>query len=321
MMPDITVVIPYHNEKKTIAYTLERVGAQTLAPKFALFVNSSSTDDTFEYVDKWIKDNQHRFQTIFKNVFEHTDNPASSKNVGVKLAQTEWIAFMDCGQNFEPYWLESQFSYAQKNNLDVVSGVVYLVGENWVDRCAVAQTYGYKRNRPCLPTTLVRKSIFEKTGLLLEGRRAGYDAAWPIKLKKLQIPRGINEAVKIQYIGFNFSSNLLHLYKKSVLYSKPTVAIEGYPTPYLYIAFPLIVLLSFILFPILAITLIALYFFTRIFTLPILKSRNILFYKEHPIESLLGLGIVGLVIDLGKMVGIAQGIKYYYFSKPSPTAH
>ena len=313
MNPDITVVVPYHNEKKTIAYTLERVGEQTLPPKVAIFVNSSSTDDTFDYVQKWIDENQHRFQ--FQNVFENTDNPASSKNVGIRHATTEWVAFMDCGQNFEKDWLESQFKYAQANNLEIVSGVVYLVGENWVDRCAVAQTYGYKRNRPCLPTTLVKKSVFAKTGLLLEGRRAGYDAAWPIKVKKLGLVRGINEKVKIQYIGINFSSNLKHLFKKSILYSKPTVALEGYPIPYLYIAFPLIVLLSLLISVKLTIALIALYFLTRIFFLPILKSRNISFYKEHPIESLFGLGVAGFVIDLGKMVGIIQGIRYYYFSQ------
>ncbi len=315
MNPDITVVVPYHNEKKTIAYTLERVGEQTLPPKVAIFVNSSSTDDTFDYVQKWIDENQHRFQTQFQNVFENTDNPASSKNVGIRHATTEWVAFMDCGQNFEKDWLESQFKYAQANNLEIVSGVVYLVGENWVDRCAVAQTYGYKRNRPCLPTTLVKKSVFAKTGLLLEGRRAGYDAAWPIKVKKLGLVRGINEKVKIQYIGINFSSNLKHLFKKSILYSKPTVALEGYPIPYLYIAFPLIVLLSLLISVKLTIALIALYFLTRIFFLPILKSRNISFYKEHPIESLFGLGVAGFVIDLGKMVGIIQGIRYYYFSQ------
>ena len=291
MIADITVVIPYFNEKKTIAYTLERVGEQTLKPKVAMFVNSSSTDDTFEYVEKWIEENQHRFETKFLNVFENTDNPASSKNVGVRNATTEWIAFMDCGQNFEKYWLESQYNFALNNNLEVVSGVVYLIGENWVDRCAVAQTYGYKRSRPCLPTTLVKKAVFEKTGLLLEGRRAGYDAAWPIKLKKLGIPRGINKEVTIQYIGFNFSSNLKHLFKKSILYSKPTVAIEGYPIPYLYLIFPLLMLLAFLVSVYVGVALILIYFLTRVFLLPLMKSRNSLFIKSTLLSPFWGLGL------------------------------
>ena len=46
MAPDITVIVPYYNERETIRYTLERVATQTLPAARALFVNSSSTDDT-----------------------------------------------------------------------------------------------------------------------------------------------------------------------------------------------------------------------------------------------------------------------------------
>lgn len=313
MNPDITVVVPYYNEKESIEYTLERVGCQTLPAKVAIFVNSSSTDGSYEIINNWIQRNQHRFPTQFLNLFENTDNPASSKNAGIRAAKTEWVAFMDCGQHFEETWLEQQFQFATKNNVDVVSGVVYLVGENWVDRCAVAQTYGYKRNRPCLPTTLVRKSVFNRTGLLLEGRRAGYDVAWPIKLNKLGIKRGINEEVKIQYAGFNFSSNLKHLFKKSILYAKPTVAIEGYLMPCIYVIFPMVVLGAFAASGKLALFLVALYFAARIIFLPAAKSRNICFYREHPFESLFGLGVVGFVIDLGRMIGVLRGIRHYYF--------
>lgn len=315
MNPDITVVIPYHNEKKTIEYTLERVGEQTISPKVAIFVNSSSTDDTFDVVNKWIAKNQSRFPTQFKNVFEKTDNPASSKNVGIRLAETEWVAFMDCGQNFEKGWLESQYHFAVENKVDVVSGVVYLAGENWVDRCAVAQTYGYKKSRPCLPTTLVKKAVFKKTGLLLEGRRAGYDAAWPIKLERMGIQRGINEQVMIRYIGFNFSSNLKHLFKKSIMYAKPTVAIDNYWIPYIYIIYPVIVLISLFTSLPLTLGLILLYFFSRAFFLPVIKSQSILIYREYPLESFAGLLLVGIIMDFGKLVGIIQGIYFYYFSR------
>jgi len=312
---EITVIVPYYNEKKTIEYTLERVGVQSFPAKVAIFVNSSSTDDTFQIVDTWIKKNQHRFLTQFENVFENTDNPASSKNVGICHADAEWIAFMDCGQNFEKDWLENQCQYVEKNSVDVVSGVVFLVGENWVDRCAVAQTYGYKISRPCVPTTLVKKTVFEKTGLFLEGRRAGYDAAWPRKLKKLGIKRGINEEVKIYYSGFNFSSKLRQLYIKSILYAKPCVAIEGDLTPYLYVVLPLLFFSTLAISYKITFALIVIYFLTRLFFLPIIKSKGILFYKEHFIEALLGLGIVGLVIDLGKMIGTMKGIYHYYYER------
>lgn len=313
MNPEITAIVPYHNEKESIEFTLERVGEQLLPAATAIFVNSSSTDDTPAVIDRWILENQHRFSTRFLNLFEHTDNPASSKNVGISHAQTEWLAFMDCGQNFEKTWLEQQFRFAEHRNLDVVSGVVYLVGENWVDRCAAAQTYGYRRNRPCVPTTLAKRSVFEKTGLFLEGRRAGYDAAWLRRLGKLGITRGVNEAVKITYIGFNFSANLAHLYRKSVMYAKPAVALEGYWLPYAYAIAPLLFAFTAAASVGAALAVFLLYFLARTFLAPIVKSRSIDFFKEHPLEALLGLGVVGLVIDLGKTVGSWQGVRRYYF--------
>jgi glycosyltransferase involved in cell wall biosynthesis len=317
MRPEITVIVPYHNEKDTIEFTLERVGEQTLAPKTAIFVNSSSTDGSPQIVDEWIGRNQQRFFTRFVNLFERTDNPASSKNAGIRRAETEWVAFMDCGQNFERNWLEQQFRFASDRGLDVVSGVVYLVGENWVDRCAVAQTYGYRRNRPCIPTTLARRAIFEAAGLFLEGRRAHYDAVWAARLKELGIERGVNEAVRIEYIGTNFAASLAQLYGKSVLYATPAVAIEGYWMPYAYaigsLLFAVVIAVSIEA----AAAIFLLYFLARACVIPILKSRGIAYFREHPVEALAGLGIVGTLLDVGKTVGTWKGMRQYYLAKYS----
>lgn len=315
MMPEITVIVPYYNERDTIRFTLQRVAEQTLPARTAIFVNSSSTDDTSAIIDAWIAENGHQSQTRFLNVFEHTDNPASSKNAGVRLAATEWIAFMDCGQDFQSDWLEKQFQYAQEQSLEIVSGVVYLTGRNWVDRCAIAQTYGYRRNRPCLPGTLIRKSIFDRTGLLTEGRRAGYDAAWLLRLKTLGITRGINERVVIEYIGTNFSPNLSHLFRKSILYAKPSVALPGYYVPYAYAALSVIFLAILATSPRLALLLFVAYFLARTFVIPVMKSGSTVFFRENPLAAVFGAGIVGLVMDCGRLIGTWQGI-YHYHVRP-----
>ena len=312
MTAEITVIVPYYNERETIRFTLERVAEQTLPATRALFVNSSSTDDTSAIIDAWLVENQPRLATRFENLFANTDTPASSKNAGVRRATTEWVAFMDCGQNFPRDWLERQLEYAQTHNLDIVSGVVYLTGQNWVDRCAIAQTYGYRRNRPCLPTSLIRKSIFEKTGLLAEGRRAGYDAAWLLQLKKLGIVRGINSRVVIEYIGTNFSSNLPQLFRKSVLYAKPSVGLPGYNVPYVYAAASLVFLAVLVTSPRLAAILFAAYFLTRTFAVPLLKARSAAFFRENLFAGVFGSGIVGLVMDCGRLIGTWQGIVHYH---------
>jgi hypothetical protein len=221
---------------------------------------------------------------------------------------------MDCGQIFQPDWLARQSQFSQEYGFEIVSGVVYLTGRNWVDRCAIAQTYGYRRNRPCLPTTLIRKSIFDRTGLLTEGRRAGYDAAWLLRLKTMGISRGINNSVAIEYIGTNFSSSLPHLFRKSILYAKPSVALPGYYVPYVYAVLSLAFLAILAASPRLALLLFAAYFLARTFVIPVLKSGSTAFFRENPAAALLGSGIVGLIMDCGRLIGTWQGIYHYYLT-------
>jgi glycosyltransferase involved in cell wall biosynthesis len=316
MVAEITVVVPYYNEREAIEYTLERIGSQSLAPKAAIFVNSSSSDDSSQFVDRWIADNQHRYATKFSNVCEQTDNPASSKNVGIQCAETEWLALMDCGQLFEKNWLESQWSFAAEHKLDVVSGFVYLTGVNWVDRCAVAQTYGYRRGRLCVPATLIRKCVFDRTGLFTENRRAGYDAAWQGNIRKLGIKRGANDKVIIRYNGTNFADNLHHLVAKTLLYSRYSVGLDGYSMPYYHLTALLILIAMGVNFPSLLISgILPGYLLVRGVAFPLAKSRNLLLLKEHPIEAVFGLQLIGILMDISKTVGYLRGLWDYRISK------
>ncbi len=309
MSAEITVVVPYYNEMQTIVSTLEQIAKQTIPASRAIFINSSSTDETSDIVDAWIKDNKHTYPTFFENIFEKTSNPGSSKNIGVQHSDSEWIAFMDCGLKFEVDWLEAQYSYAKKNNIDVAFGVVYLTGKNWVDRCAVSQTYGYKVSRPCVPSTLVRKSVFDKTGLFLIGRRSGYDMAWRLKLNKIGIKTAINENIKVIYSEGNFATTVTQLFKKSILYARPALGLDGYHTPYYYMFFVAFVLFIATQSLIVITVILSGYLLSRIFVIPVIKSKGIRFYREYPFEAILGLGVIGFLIDVGKLIGYFLGIK------------
>jgi len=304
---EITVVVPYYNESHVLEFTLEQIAKQTLPATKAVFVNSSSTDSSSDVVDAWISNNQAKFKTEFVNVFENSSNPGSSKNVGVRHADTKWVAFMDCGQEFELDWLENQYKYVADNSLDISFGVVCLTGENWVDRCAVAQTYGYKVPRTCTPGSIVKRKVFDKTGCFIEGRRAGYDLAWRIKVRSVNIKYDINYNAQIAYQGINFASSTWGVFKKSILYSRPSFGLDGYYTPYYHLFGFLLIMLVIISLPLISIYLFVSYFIVRSFLIPIMKSKSVLFYKEHPFEAILGLGLVGLLIDVGKVIGYFMG--------------
>jgi len=308
MENDITVIVPYHNESNVIEVTLTQIANQTVPAKSAIFVNSSSTDDSSDVVDDWIKDNQPKFLTKFHNIFENTSNPGSSKNVGIRNANSEWIAFMDCGHRFDQDWLEKQANYVAKNGLYISFGTVCLTGTNWVDRCAVAQTYGYKRKRPCVPSSLMKKSIFDETGLFIEGKRAGYDLAWRLKVEDKISKCGVNYDVSISSLDINFSPSILNILKKSILYARSSFGLDGYFVPYYYLLLLSLLIFIVILLPSLFIPLLLVYFFLRTFIIPVVKSQGGAIYKEYPLAALFGLGLIGLAIDLGKIAGYLLGV-------------
>ena len=125
MLLDVTVVFPYYNENDTILTTLDLISRQTILPNEVIFVNSTSSDETSNTINNWLIINQGHFETSFRNIFKGTNNPASSKNVGIINATSTWVAFMDCGLLFDLDWLEKQWNYVQEHNVDVVSGNVF----------------------------------------------------------------------------------------------------------------------------------------------------------------------------------------------------
>jgi glycosyltransferase involved in cell wall biosynthesis len=310
---DITVIIPYYNEENNILTTLSLVSTQSLMPREVILVNSSSSDYTSNIINKWISKNKRRFNTTFRNLFDGTNNPACSKNLGILNTQTTWVAFMDCGLIFPDNWLELQFHFVQINKLTVVSGVVKLKGENSIDRAAVAQTYGYQMKRVCVPSTLVKKDVFEKTGLFLKGRRAGYDVAWPLMLRHLGVARGVNEDVLVTYQGVNFGSHLQSVFKKSLRYSIPSVGIKLYWIPYYYLIILFFIIAINLIFPsiIFPSMIIFGYIILRGFVIPIIKGQYINLIKED-ISQLWWLLIVGMVLDFGRTIGATIGFLKYH---------
>ena len=310
-MLDLAVIISYFNEEDSILTTIDLINCQTVKPKEVIFVNSNSDDNSSLILNNWIKNNNKNCSANYKNINVGTTNPSSSINAGISNSKTEWLAFMDCGLLFPLDWIEKQWEIISNNNYEIVSGVCLLKGEGLIDIAAVSQTYGFNRKRPCVPSTIVKKSIFDKTGLFMENRRAGYDADWPLQLKKMGIHREINWSMIITYNGVNFGSSIINIFQKSINYAIPTVGLRSYTIPYYYIIALFVFTASIIVSINLSLVLLFLYVIFRGYIIPIKKSSGIQVYKYYPIILLLS-PIMGFVIDLGKIIGISIGFNRHH---------
>ena len=307
-MIDISVVIPYYNESPTISKTLNLIANQTFKPKEVIFVNSSSTDRSSEIIDMWI-DNQSDNEIIkYFNIVSNSNTPSSSKNIGIKKSNSDWIAFMDCGLVFSKDWLQDLVFLLKKNNFkkNIVSGVCQLRGYSSFDMCAVAHTYGVGTNRICIPGSLVNREVFNITGVFLENMRASYDRAWQMQTKKNNIQRVTPSQSNVSYIGINFSGSANNLIRKVILYSRPAVRVEGYHTPFIYIIFVILIISLFFYSSFSALLAMLSYAIIRGYFLPFYKSNDKITLIKN-LKSIFLLPFVGMLIDFSRFVGYIQG--------------
>lgn len=345
-MDEISVIISYHNESATLEMTLDLLAAQTFPPKEILLINSSSTDDSFLVIQKWVARNQLKYKLTVRNIDEGTNVPGSSMNVGIRNASYDLLAFMDCDLYFDCYWLERQMTYMTVNNSDVVSGLCHFSGTSLQDKSAIAQTYGYQKARPTVPSSLVKKAVFKKTGLFLENRRAGHDVDWVNKLKKANIRRDINRNIRIKYFDINYAHSLKDIFLKTIKYSENSVGLHRYFNHHIYGVFLLVILGLYLIkigffrpwpyndyVPLAHINKLVqyinirtglffclIYIILRGYVIPIFKSKSIRLFSEQPL-FILTLPLVGFVMDIGKLVGYLKGqlhlliIKISYLKK------
>jgi len=308
MNQDISVIVPYYNEADTISTTLDRLVAQTFRPREIILVDSGSADQSYEIIEDWFERNTERIREVkFINLKANTGVPSSSKNEGIRVSKGKFVSFMDCGLTFSTDWLEKQVDFLNSGNFDVVSGGCYLEGVGLWDCSAVAQTYGYKRFHPTVPSSLVKKSVFNRTGLFLEGRRSGYDVDWVNRLRTMGINRGINQDVVVRYNGINYAGSLKELFLKSVNYAESTVGIHRYYYPYAHMILSAVFLFCLFVIPAWSAFLGIVYLIGRGYCVPVLKSRSFRLVEDHPL-SLLTLPVAGLVIDVGKLIGFLKGL-------------
>ena len=88
---NISAIITYYNEEKKILNTLEFIKRQSEILTEVIFINSSSSDNTRNIIDRFIVENE--LQKKFKNISFDTKFPSDSSNLGIELSNGDYIFF------------------------------------------------------------------------------------------------------------------------------------------------------------------------------------------------------------------------------------
>ena len=98
-MIEVSVIIPTYNRYTLLKRAVASLYKQTYKPKEIIVVDDGSTDKTAQI--------QQDFPKIIY-LYQPNRGVSSARNLGIKNAKCEWIAFLDSDDEFHPHKLQKQ---------------------------------------------------------------------------------------------------------------------------------------------------------------------------------------------------------------------
>ena len=111
----ISVIIPIYNTGKLLNRMLQSIQKQSYKDLEIILINDGSTDESEQECKKAeINDERIRY------FYQENAGVSSARNYGMKLAQGEYIAFLDSDDYVETTMYQEMYEIAKKENSDMV---------------------------------------------------------------------------------------------------------------------------------------------------------------------------------------------------------
>lgn len=115
--PLVTIIIPIYNGEKYIEDTALSVVSQTYSNWEMLLINDGSTDKTPELI-KNLEATDKRIYNI--SLEKSSGGPSYPRNIGLKRAKGDYVAFLDADDKWDKEKLEHQINEITKNDYEII---------------------------------------------------------------------------------------------------------------------------------------------------------------------------------------------------------
>ncbi len=206
---------------------IESVLIQSFKPLEIIVIDDGSSINMMSY----LKNYMHHISLI---KLEKNKGVSFARNIGIKKASGEYIAFLDSDDLFLPNKLEYQINYMNENDLYIShTNEFWYRKDRWVNQSKNNKRYGgyifdkiLDKCRISPSSLIVHKSVFDEAGLFDEDLRVCEDYEISIRFalkykigyieEKLIIKRAIEEnslSANIEHIEYIRYSILERIYK------------------------------------------------------------------------------------------------------------
>ncbi len=203
--PAITVIMPTFNRAEYITEAVESVLCQSVNCFELIVIDDGSTDDTLKKLQCY-KDRIRIISTEHKGV-------SAARNIGIKEARGEWIAFLDSDDIWMPDKLEVQTDYISQNPEIIAHTVNAAYSPDLDDGLSSFETSSFfpEKNEGVVENPLpvqLEHSAFGRVQTILCSRESAIDAG--MFDETLSINEDFNFMCKLALQGsWGYSSNEL----------------------------------------------------------------------------------------------------------------
>jgi glycosyltransferase involved in cell wall biosynthesis len=175
---NVTIVVPVRNEADTLRGFISDLEAQTVKPAAVVVCDGGSSDGSVAMLDAWAQ----RDATVTVITVPH-GLPGRTRNAGIEVARTPWVALADAGNRVAHDWLEQLVTRRnQPDHPDVIFGTYEPELDTFAQRCgamawvATTQAHdgGFVRG-PSTASMLLTKTAWASAGMFPEDLRAAED--------------------------------------------------------------------------------------------------------------------------------------------------
>lgn len=116
-MVKLSVIIPAYNSEAYLPEAVESLISQSFKNLEIIIVNDGSTDGTQTFIDRFCK--KHSF---IKGVLKENGGVSSARNLGLSMAEGEYVLFLDADDWYTPGSLDAFCRRADESGADIVMG-------------------------------------------------------------------------------------------------------------------------------------------------------------------------------------------------------
>lgn len=125
-MIKISVIVPVYNAEKYLDRCIESIRSQTLQDIEIILINDGSKDDSLNLCKRYAKED-NRIKVINKI----NGGPSETRNVGIDLANGEYITFVDSDDWIDCNMFENLYNKINKTNCNIIISNYF---RNYLDR-------------------------------------------------------------------------------------------------------------------------------------------------------------------------------------------